>query len=307
MRCFRMRMRVPFRGLSHRAGVVVGGPAGWGEFSPFPDHPVRLQRRWLTAAREAAIQGWPAPLRERIPVNVTVPAVAPDEAAALVEASGCTTAKVKVGDAGEEARVEAVRAALGPGGNVRVDANAAWDVDTAVRRIRVLARYDLEYVEQPVPSVDEMALVRKRVPVPLAADESIRAAPDPRRVDLSEAADIAVLKVSPLGGVRAALMIADAIGLPVVVSSALETSIGLSAGVAFAAALPELPFACGLGTASFLARDITADPLLPNDGAIAVRAVTVDERALAEIEPTGDAARAWHRRVAELLELQREH
>ncbi|HEY7360979.1 MAG TPA: o-succinylbenzoate synthase, partial [Streptosporangiaceae bacterium] len=232
-------MRTRFRGITVREGALIEGPAGWGEFSPFPEYGPRECARWLAGALEAATSGWPAPVRAEVPVNVTVPAVGPGQARAIVAGSGCRTAKVKVAERGQVladdvARVEAVRDALGPDGLVRVDANGAWDVDEAVRAIAAIDRAagGLEYVEQPVASVEDLAAVRRRVDVPVAADESIRRAEDPYRVRDLDAADIAVLKVQPLGGVRACLRIAEDIGLPVVVSSAVESSVGIAAGVA---------------------------------------------------------------------------
>ena len=158
----------------------------------------------------------------------------------------------------------------------------------------------LEYVEQPVASVEDLAVVRRRVAVPIAADESIRRAADPYRVRDLEAADIAVLKVQPLGGVRACLRIAEDIGMPVVVSSAVESSIGIAAGVALAAALPELPYACGLATVQLLTGDVVADPLLPVDGALPVRRPAVDAAALARLAAAPDRVEHWRRRMAEV-------
>ncbi|MFN2588154.1 MAG: o-succinylbenzoate synthase [Actinomycetota bacterium] len=285
---FRIPLRVRFRGVSERSGVLVRGPRGWGEFSPFPEYGPAESARWLDAALEAAAEPWPAPVRESVPVNAIVPAVPPARAHEIAVASGCTTVKVKVADGDDEARVEAVRDALGPGGRIRVDANGAWDVDEAARRISALARYDLEYVEQPVATLEEMAELRGRVDVALAADESLRKAPDPLHVPGLAAADLIVLKVQPLGGVRRCLAVAEATDRPAVVSSAVETSVGLAAGLALAAALPELPYACGLGTQSLLAGDVTRDPLVPRDGALAVRRPDVDEDALAPFDVTGD-------------------
>ncbi|SDG03308.1 o-succinylbenzoate synthase [Klenkia brasiliensis] len=281
LRVYRTPLRTRFRGIDVRDGVLVRGPAGWGEFSPFWDYADAEVTRWWAAAVEAAVVGWPAPVRDAVPVNCTVPAVDPERAHAVVTASGCRTAKVKVAepgqtDADDEARVEAVRDALGPGGAVRVDANAAWSVDRAVERIRTLDRYDLEYVEQPCATVEELVALRRRVEVRVAADEVVRRSADPAGVDLREACDVVVLKVQPLGGVRAALAVAQAHGLPCVVSSALESSVGIAAGVALAAALPELPFACGLATVALFTDDVTAEPLLPVDGALPVRAVVPD-------------------------------
>jgi len=272
---FRIPLRTRFRQVSWREGVLVEGPAGWGEFSPFPEYPSTVTARWAAATREAATSAWPAPRRSSIPVNATVPAVAPALAHALVTASGCGTAKVKVAERGQTlvddiARVEAVRDALGPAGRVRVDANGAWDVEEAVRAIRALDRFGLEYVEQPVATLEQMALVRRRTDVPLAADESVRTAEDPLRVAGLGAADLVVLKVQPLGGVVAALAVAEASQLPVVVSSAVETSVGIAAGLALAAALPDLPYACGLATVSLLEGDVVGDPLVPCGGSITV-------------------------------------
>jgi O-succinylbenzoate synthase len=292
-------MRVRFRGQERRRGMLIEGPAGWGEFSPFPEYPPEVAARWLAAAHEAAQLGWPAPVRMSVPVNTTVPAVGPDQAHELVTASGCTTAKVKVAERGQAlaediSRVEAVRDALGPGGALRIDANAAWDVDEAVHALTELARFDLEYAEQPVPTLEDMAALRRRVDVRLAADESVRTAADPLRVAGLEAADIVVLKVQPLGGVRACLEVAEACGLPVVVSSAIETSIGIAAGVALAAALPELPFACGLGTVPLLSGDVCDDPLVPVDGALSVR-VMAPRRDLLTTHAGDEATSDWWR------------
>ena len=278
---FDLPMRVRFRRQDRRSGVLLRGLAGWGEFSPFPDYDATTCARWLAAAREAADEGWPTPVRASVPVNTTVPAVGPEQAHEMVRASGCSTAKVKVAEPGQTladdlARVEAVRDALGAGGKLRVDANAAWTVDDAAVALKALDVFDLEYAEQPVATLEEMAELRRRVDVRLAADESVRTAEDPLRVAGLEAADVVVLKVQPLGGVRRCLEVAEACGLPVVVSSAVETSVGIAAGVALAAALPELPFACGLGTVSLLDGDVTADSLLPVRGELPVRTVVPD-------------------------------
>jgi O-succinylbenzoate synthase len=264
-------MRVRFRGQDRRTGMLLSGPAGWGEFSPFPDYGAKACARWLAAAREAAIDGWPAPVRTTVAVNTTVPAVGPEQAHAMVVASGCSTAKVKVAEPGQQladdvARVEAVRDALGGAGQVRVDANGGWSLDEARVALSELSRFDLEYAEQPVRSLEDMAALRRAVDVRLAADESVRGAEDPLRIAGLEAADVLVLKVQPLGGVRACLEVAERCGLPVVVSSAVETSVGLAAGLALAGALPDLPYACGLGTITLLAQDACSHSLEPVDG-----------------------------------------
>jgi O-succinylbenzoate synthase len=302
---FAVPMRLRFRGVTSRSGVLLHGPAGWGEFSPFPDYGPTYAARWLAAAREAANTPFPPPVRDRVPVNTTVPAVDPRTAHDLIARSGCTTAKVKVAEAGQDlaadvARVSAVRDSLGPRGAIRVDANGAWDVETAVLAVGRLdtAAGGLEYVEQPCATLPEMADVRRRVDVRLAADESVRTAADPLRVAGLEAADIVVVKVQPLGGVHRALEVIDAAGLPAVVSSALETSVGLAAGVALAAAMPHLPFACGLGTATLLQADVTDRPLTPTDGHVEVRRVAPDPASLDQATPDPDASLELIERLA---------
>jgi len=278
-RVYAIPMTTRFRGITVREGMLIEGPAGWGEFCPFQEYDDREAAGWLVTAIEAATVGWPAPVRGRIPINCTVPAVGSQRAHEIVSASGCGTAKVKVADhpdsLGEDlARVEAVRDALGSQGAIRVDANGLWDTDTAIKVIPQLdkAAGGLQYVEQPCRTIEELAAVRRKVTVPIAADESIRRAEDPLRVAVAGAADIAVIKCTPLGGVRRSLQVAEAAGLPCVVSSALETSIGLAAQLALAGALPELDFACGLGTMSLLRGDLvtSADSLRPIDGYLPV-------------------------------------
>jgi O-succinylbenzoate synthase len=311
----RMAYAVPlrrrFRGLTVRSGLLVRGPAGWGEFSPFDDYSAPQVLPWWRSTYEAAWIGWPPPVRDRIPVNATVPAVPADDVAAVLAAfPGCTTAKVKVAEAGETEgddleRVAAVRDVLGPGGRIRIDANTGWDARTAARRLAALDRAagGLEYAEQPCPSIDELALLRRLTHVPIAADESIRRSSDPMAVVRAGAADIAVLKVAPLGGVRACLRLAERLGLPVVVSSALESSVGMAAGLALAAALPELPYACGLGTVGLFERDVVDVSLLPVDGYL-----PVPTTAPAPHQPLGDDVSAdpelsnrWEKRYTAVL------
>ncbi len=223
-----------------------------------------------------------------MPVNAIIPVVDPGRAAELAVASGCRTAKIKVAEPGvdlraDARRVAAVRDALGADGRIRIDANAAWTVDEAVGAIELLAAAagTLEYVEQPCRTLAELAEVRRRTGARIAADESIRLSSDPLAAFVTAAIDVAVVKVPPLGGVRAALRVAAAIGLPAVVSSAVDTSVGLAAGLAAAASLPDLPFACGLGTGRLLAGDVTSAPLRPVDGFLPVppRSPEPDRRA----------------------------
>ncbi|MGH3787713.1 MAG: o-succinylbenzoate synthase [Pseudonocardiaceae bacterium] len=302
-------MTMRFRGVTVREGMLIEGPAGWGEFCPFPEYGDRESAPWLAAAVEQATVGWPEPVRTRIPVNCTIPAVTPQRAHEITTKSGCRTAKVKVANHPESlaedlARVEAVRDALGTRGAIRVDANGVWDVDTAVAHISELdkAAAGLEYVEQPCRTIAELAAVRRRVEVRIAADESIRRAEDPLRVAVAGAVDIAVIKGTPLGGVRRSLQVAAAAGLPCVVSSALETSVGLAAQVALAGALPQLDFACGLGTLPLLCGDVVAeaDALQPSTGYLPVlRAPAAPQPGLLKAHQPADPQRAnwWRERL----------
>jgi len=295
-------MRVKFRGITTREALLLHGPAGWAEFSPFPEYGDAESSRWLAAAIEAGWHGFPEPLRTSIPVNATVPAIPAERVPEILARFGRVDAvKIKVAEAGQTleddaARVAAVRDAL-PEAAVRVDANGGWDVDSAVAALTRLAGVGLEYAEQPVPDIAGLAEVRRRlraagVPVQIAADESVRKEEDPLKVARAGAADLIVVKVAPLGGVRRALEIVTAAGLPAVVSSALDTSVGIRAGLALAASLPELPYACGLGTVSLLAADVTPDSQVPDDGAIALRDVAADP-ALLEEHAASPERRDW--------------
>jgi O-succinylbenzoate synthase len=301
-------MQVRFRGVRVREAALIRGPKGWSEFAPFPEYDDLESSRWLEAAFEAGWVGWPDPVRSAIPVNATVPAVpAAEVAGILARYDGCTTVKVKVAERGQRLRddldrVAEVRDVMDPGARIRVDANGAWTVAEAVDGLRRLATYGLEYAEQPCASVEELAslrlaLARNGIDVLVAADESIRRASDPMRVVRQEAADLIVVKVAPLGGVRSALAIAQECDLPTVVSSALDTSVGIRAGLALAAALPELPFACGLSTVELMAGDVTGDSLVPQAGSIVLRDPAVDAELLNRWQAPADRQRWWRERV----------
>ena len=295
-----------FRGIDMREAMLFEGPEGWTEFSPFAEYDDDEASAWLAAAID---YGWNAPppaLRDRIPVNATVPAVDPDSVrAVLAMFPGCRTAKVKVasGDetlAADVARVRAVREALGPEGRIRIDANGGWNVDEAEHAIHALAPFDLEYVEQPCATIDQLAeisLRTKYMGIPIAADESVRRSEDPLAVAEFAAADIIVVKAQPLGGIRRALRIIADAGLPVVVSSALDTSVGLAMGAQLAASVPELEYDCGLGTAALLAADVTRDPLVPEDGSIEVRRVHPDPELLDRYAADAERTDWWIERL----------
>ncbi|UZJ26786.1 o-succinylbenzoate synthase [Rhodococcus antarcticus] len=295
-------LRTRFRGIDVREVALVRGPAGWGEFAPFTEYDDAESAPWLAAGLEAAWWGFPAALRDHVAVNATVPAVRPEQVAAVLDQfPGCTVAKVKVADgplADDLARVAAVRAA---GLGVRVDANGLWSVDEATAALRALAEQGpLEYAEQPCASVEELAAVRAAgTGVRIAADESIRKASDPLRVVRAGAADVAVLKVPPLGGVRRVLSLAaelDTLGVPVVISSGLDSAVGMAAGLAAAAAVPGEALACGLATGGLLAADVTAD-VRPVGGVLAVGAVVPEQERLTALAAPADRRAWWEQRL----------
>ncbi|WP_375385556.1 o-succinylbenzoate synthase [uncultured Microbacterium sp.] len=298
----RLPMATRFRGLDHREAMLFEGPHGWTEFSPFLEYPDAEAAVWLAAAIDFGWSPAPGALRASIPVNATVPAVeAASVAEILARFDGCRTAKIKVAEPGQRladdiARVRAAREVLGALGRIRIDANGGWNIDEAEHAIHALSEFDLEYVEQPCATVDELAELRKRVKymgIPIAADESVRKADDPLAVARAGAADLLVIKAQPLGGVRRALEIVAAAGLPAVVSSALDTSVGLSMGAALAAALPALDYDCGLGTASLFTTDIASPGLSPAGGRITVERVTPDAGSLAALAAEPDRRQWW--------------
>ncbi|MBP6997785.1 MAG: o-succinylbenzoate synthase [Phycicoccus sp.] len=302
-------LRIRFRGILIREAALFQGPHGWGEFAPFVEYGPEESSHWLASAIESAYAAWPAARRDAIAVNATVPAVGPEKVPAVLQRfPGSLTAKVKVAESGQSLaddldRVAAVRATLGPAGRIRVDANGGWTVDQALDAIQRLAAFDLEYVEQPCRTVEELAelrttLARNGIDVLIAADESIRKADDPLRVRDLHAADLIVVKVAPLGGVHRALDIVDATGLPAVVSSALDTSVGIAAGVALAAALPTLDHACGLGTVSLFEGDIANPPKMARNSILTPGRVTADPALLQQYAADPDRQIWWRDRIA---------
>jgi O-succinylbenzoate synthase len=293
-------MRVRFRGIDVREVALIEGPLGWGEFGAFLEYGPAEAAHWLASAVEAAYETSPVPVRDRIPINATVPAVeaarVPD---VLARFPGTRTAKVKVAEPGQTladdvARVNAVRA-LVP--TVRVDANGGWTVPEAVAAAAALtADGPLEYLEQPCATVPELAEVRRLVDVPVAADESIRKADDPLHVVRSKAADVAVLKVAPMGGVARLLAITAQIDVPIVVSSALDSAVGMSRGLLAAGCLPDLRHACGLGTGGLFVEDVT-DPSPPVDGYLPVGPVVPDPARLDALAVTPERRQWWIERV----------
>ncbi|MEO7722239.1 MAG: o-succinylbenzoate synthase [Pseudolysinimonas sp.] len=295
-----------FRSIERREAMLLRGPLGWTEFSPFVEYDDIESSAWLRATVDFGWRVTPTALRDRIPVNATLPAVAAEEVeSVLARYSGTRTVKVKVAEPGQQladdvARVKATRAFLGPEGRIRVDANGGWNVDEAEHAAHALAGFDLEYLEQPCATVDELVELRARLhdwQLPIAADESVRKADDPLAVARAGAADLLVIKAQPLGGIRRALEVVAEAGLPVVVSSALETSVGISMGAALAAAIPELNYDCGLATVGLFEYDVAVEPLVAVDGALEVRRVDVNERVFHDYAGSNDRDNWWRARL----------
>ncbi len=285
-------LRTRFRGVVDREVMIFEGPNGWTEWSPFLEYPDEEAAVWLAAAIEFAYGELPASHRTRVPVNATLPAVANDQIEKVLSRFGSfSTVKIKVAEKGQDLnddlqRVWAVRS-MYPDARIRLDANGGYSVEQAITIAGAMLEngVPLDYLEQPVASIAEMAdlrlsLSKAKLAVLIAADESVRKVSDPMAVVHAGAADILVLKSAPLGGITRSLAIAAEAGIPVVISSALESSVGLSMGAHLASALPNLNFDCGLATASLLAGDVTREPLVPTDGFIDVRRVDVDEQKL---------------------------
>lgn len=297
-------MNTRFRNTTLREVMLLKGPVGWAEFSPFPEYGPREAASWLSAAIEAGWHGWPEPVRAHVPVNATVPAVAPEEVEAVLAKFGPVSAvKVKVAEpdvATDIARVKRVHELL-PEAAIRIDANAGYSHDEALEVITALPF--LEYAEQPVAGIEPLATLRAELraagsTVLIAADEAVRKATDPLAVAQAEAADLIVVKVQPLGGVRRALSIVKASGLDAVVSSALDSSVGIAGGVALAAALPTLQHACGLATAALFTTE-PATPAIPAAGYLqAGAAPQPDPRLIEQLRLPDDRQAWWQTRLA---------
>lgn len=305
VRVIQLPMTNEFRGINLREVALIKGEQGWGEFGPFLEYDDHESSRWLLAAIEASQIGWPTLLRTKIPVNATIPALPPTDAIEVFKSfDGCKSAKVKVAQRGQSLnddvdRLRALKDYAPIGTRFRIDANGAWSVADALTAIAAV--YDvlgesLEYVEQPCATGEELVTVRARIsPILIAADESIRKADDPLRVSAMGAADIAIIKVSPLGGVAAGLRIAADAGLPSVVSSALDSAVGIRAGLALAAALPSLPYACGLATTSLLSDDLYR--FAPVNGEIEIRNPLISEDSIKRLSAPVDRHQWWRERI----------
>jgi len=304
---FALPMRRTFRGMDVRAGILIEGTAGWGEFAPFADYSADASARWLASAVEAAFEGWPVPVRDRVEVNAIIPALLSEQAVELAREAvlrGCRTIKIKVGQSPDLdiERIAAVREVLddafGVGvGLIRIDANGQWSVDEAIAMLKRCEEYGIEYAEQPCAELSDLATVRRETGVRIAVDEGIRTSNDPASLHLSDFADIAIIKPATLGGVRTSLDLIVALGMPVVVSGAMDSSVGLGTAIALAGALPDLPFASGLGTGALLADDLVSVPVVPIDGALSVVRAEPEAAALERARARINDVEHWRRRL----------
>jgi O-succinylbenzoate synthase len=287
--------------------LLFEGPSGWAEFSPFLEYELVEASVWLQSAIECAFEPELASARQTIGINATLPEVEPNQVAEVLARFGnFRTVKVKVAGvshAADIARIEAVVRER-PEVQIRLDANGNWNVDEAFWMVRALADrgIEIEYYEQPCSSVEELVELRLRLAkanlvAKIAADESVRKANDPLEVARAQAADILVLKVAPLGGIKRLLDIAERAALPVVISSALETSVGIAWGLRAAACLPQLDFDCGLGTAALLQADVTESALVPVDGKLELTSVTPNEALLKKYEASPERRDWWLKRL----------
>lgn len=305
-------LKTPFRGLRTRELVLVKGER-WAEFSPFVEYSTQESLSWLGATLEWAFGDLPTLVRDAIPTNATLPTVNKELVGEVLADFGeFSTVKAKVADTDileDLARLLEVKR-LYPNVKIRVDANGAWSIAEAVEFAHRATELDLslEYLEQPVRTIPELAELRDKLKlsglkIPVAADESIRKETDPLEVVRAEAADILILKSAPLGGIRSALEIAEQAKLPVVVSSALESSVGLQAELHFAGALKNLAFDCGLATATLFETDVVTNPLLPSAGKIAIREVAPDENLLTQLAVSSERKEFLLERLDKTLEL----
>jgi O-succinylbenzoate synthase len=304
-------MRTTFRSLNVRETALIKGESGWGEFAPFVEYPDQESLPWLESAIEAADKALSPALRESIPINATVPASNNEAEIEQILSwyPGVDTVKIKVGTGIKEdlARIKAVRKYL-PKAKIRIDVNGSWSVKEALSNISAIYEVTgdlLEYVEQPVASLDELKQLKEgmSVDVKIAGDEVLRKAKDPFAISLYGAIDILMLKVSPLGGIKRAMDLASHHKLPVVISSALESAVGISYGLALAARVPNLDYACGLGTSALFKQDVSDIPIV--NGAIKATGYPIDLDRVERYELKGERLEWWRNRISRVWNLRR--
>ena len=299
LRVVALPMKTNFRGVTVREVALIQGEYGWGEFSPFLEYDDAESAPWLACAIEAATQPKPKLFRTEVTVNGTIPALNDREELERVVSSfpGVTTFKLKVGSNASEdiARINVLRS-LRPNAKLRIDANGLLSVEQAVSLLQLVG--DIEYIEQPCATVEELRELKKRVDVKIVGDELLRKAKDPFAIDLSGAVDYLMLKVQPLGGIKRSHQLAQHHKLPVVVSSALESAVGINYGLTLAASFEDVNFDCGLGTGSLLAKNVAELPIV--DGKIQISDVVPN---LEGLDVSADRYEWWKNRIMRTSEL----
>jgi len=299
LRVIALPMKTKFRGITVREVALIKGPHGWGEFSPFLEYDDAESAPWLASAIEAATTPKPKLYRTSVAINGTIPALnEPADLKRVVDSfPGVTSFKVKVGNdlAEDLARVNVIRN-LQPQAKIRIDVNGLWSVDQAEAFLSAVG--DIEYVEQPCATIEELRELKSRTSVKIVGDEVLRKAADPFAIDFTGAIDYLMLKVQPLGGIKRAHALAEHHNLPVVVSSALESAIGINYGLTLAASFETMNFNCGLGTGSLLAADVAHLPIV--DGKIEI---TEFEPQLAGLDVASDRFEWWKNRIMRTAEL----
>ena len=299
LRVIALPMKTKFRGIDVREVALFKGQFGWAEFSPFLEYDDAEAAPWLASAIEAATTPKPKLYRTSVAINGTIPALNdPIDLKRVVDSfPGVTSFKVKAGNdlAEDLARVNVIRN-LQPQAKIRIDVNGLWSVDQAEAFLSAVG--DIEYVEQPCATIEELRELKSRTSVKIVGDEVLRKAADPFAIDLTGAIDYLMLKVQPLGGIKRAHALAKHHNLPVVVSSALESAVGINYGLTLAASFEEMNFDCGLGTGSLLAADVAHLPIV--DGKIEI---TEFEPQLAGLDVASDRFEWWKNRIMRTAEL----
>ena len=293
-----------FRGLKVREIALFEGSQGWSEFSPFLEYNDMESALWLKAAIEAANKPWPKPIRELVEINATLPNVPVNEVSALLENfKGCNTIKVKVNDFVNDHLILQEVLRLIPDAKIRLDVNGKWNLGSAIENLRNFEREfpnQIDYIEQPCSDVGDIASLRKESGLKIAVDESIRKNLGGELEKLQEVADVAIIKWAPTGGISAALEVIEKVNLPVVISSALDSSVGISHGLSLAKAVPNLYGACGLGTVCLFEGDVTSNPLMPINGIIKNRKVIPDR--IEEFKAESGRQKWWQDRANAVYE-----
>ena len=299
LRVVALPMKTKFRGVTVREVALIQGEYGWGEFSPFLEYDDAESAPWLACAIEAATQPKPQIFRTEVAVNGTIPALNDKEELERVVNSfpDVSTFKVKAGTNAQEdvARINTIRS-LRPHAKIRIDANGLLSVEQAVSLLQLVG--DIEYIEQPCATIQELRELKKRIDVKIVGDEVLRKAKDPFAIDLTGAVDYLMLKVQPLGGIKRAHQLAQHHKLPVVVSSALESAVGINYGLILAASFEDMNFDCGLGTGSLLAKNVAQLPIV--DGKIQISDVVPN---LDGLDVSADRFEWWKNRIMRTAEL----